>query len=489
MGIFGDIGHFIMTPLYYVISRRAGRFPPGLQRDRAATPRVGAAWALSIIGLTLVIRAALIPLFVKQIKSSRNMQLIQPKVKELQKKYGHDREKLAQETMKLYKETGHQPVRLVPADPPADADLPRAVPAARPRRQEADRQRRPDQTAGEALRRGEAVRRRPDLRHLPNSDGAPRVQILAAVLVVAMTATTFTTQRQLMSKNMPADALSGPYAQQQKMLLYVLPVVFAVGGIAFPIGVLLYWTTSNLWTMGQQFYVIRNNPAPGTPAAKAKAERDADKASARAAGQAAGGRRRRPRRTEQPESQPVPGRDRRPQQRQQPEATVPRAAQEVRRSDAPDGQDRAPMTSDERQAPEPTSEPTETTTQEPGRRGRRSEVETPAAGRPPSAVRQLEQEGDIAADYLEELLDIADLDGDLDMDVEGDRATVSIVGADLPQLVGRDGEVLEALQELTRLAVYRETGERSRLMLDIVRLPRPKRDGAGGAGRADDRPG
>jgi YidC/Oxa1 family membrane protein insertase len=95
---------------------------------------------------------------------------------------------------------------------------------------------------------------------------------------VAMTATTFLTQRQLMSKNMPADALSGPYAQQQKMLLYVLPVVFAVGGIAFPIGVLLYWTTSNLWTMCQQFYVIRNNPAPGTPAAKAKADRDAAKA-------------------------------------------------------------------------------------------------------------------------------------------------------------------------------------------------------------------
>ncbi len=85
----------------------------------------------------------------------------------------------------------------------------------------------------------------------------------------------------------------------------------------------------------------------------------------------------------------------------------------------------------------------------------------------PSRVERLEREGDIAADYLEELLDIADLDGDLDMDVEGDRAAVSIVGADLAQLVGRDGEVLEALQELTRLAVYRDTGERSRLMLDI----------------------
>ena len=94
-----------------------------------------------------------------------------------------------------------------------------------------------------------------------------------------------------------------------------------------------------------------------------------------------------------------------------------------------------------------------------------AELEAPATAG--SRVERLEQEGDIAADYLEELLDIADLDGDLDMEVEGDRAAVSIVGADLSQLVGADGEVLEALQELTRLAVYRETGERSRLMLDI----------------------
>jgi spoIIIJ-associated protein len=85
----------------------------------------------------------------------------------------------------------------------------------------------------------------------------------------------------------------------------------------------------------------------------------------------------------------------------------------------------------------------------------------------PSLAARLEREGDVAADYLEELLDIADLDGDLDMDVEGERAVVSIVGADLQQLVGDEGKVLDALQELTRLAVYRETGERSRLMLDI----------------------
>jgi spoIIIJ-associated protein len=96
-----------------------------------------------------------------------------------------------------------------------------------------------------------------------------------------------------------------------------------------------------------------------------------------------------------------------------------------------------------------------------------AEDDEDAGEEPTSLADRLEQEGDIAADYLEELLDIADLDGDLDMDVEGERAVVSVVGADLAQLVGPRGEVLEALQELTRLAVYRETGERSRLMLDI----------------------
>jgi spoIIIJ-associated protein len=107
---------------------------------------------------------------------------------------------------------------------------------------------------------------------------------------------------------------------------------------------------------------------------------------------------------------------------------------------------------------EPTAEPTEATHMTKG-----AETDKPR----PSKLERLEHEGDIAADYLEELLDIADLDGDLDMDVEGDRASVQIGGADLSQLVGRNGEVLEALQELTRLAVYRETGERSRLMLDV----------------------
>jgi len=93
-------------------------------------------------------------------------------------------------------------------------------------------------------------------------------------------------------------------------------------------------------------------------------------------------------------------------------------------------------------------------------------TDTAAAAGP--STTQLEQEGEHAADYLEALLDIADLDGDIDMDVDGDRALVSIVGGDIEQLVGERGEVLDALQELTRLAVTRETGERSRLMLDVA---------------------
>ena len=90
--------------------------------------------------------------------------------------------------------------------------------------------------------------------------------MVTLVLIIAMTVTLFITQLQLMRKNMPAEALTGPFAQQQKIMLYLFPLIFAVGGINFPVGVLIYWFTSNLWTMGQQFYVIRRNPAPGTPA-------------------------------------------------------------------------------------------------------------------------------------------------------------------------------------------------------------------------------
>ncbi len=262
----------LIHPLYWIVSAVLlgwhWLFSQVLPADSGWT------WALAIIGLTATTRAALIPLFVKQIKSSRNMQMLQPKVKELQKKYGHDRERLAQETMALYKDAGTNPFASclpILAQAPIFFALFRVISQAA----------RNDTALG--------LLDADDVNSLDSAvlfagvkiadtfldaNGNVAVQIVTLCLVALMTATTFTTQRQLMRKNMPASAMSGPYAQQQKMLLYVLPVVFAVGGIAFPIGVLLYWSTSNLWTMGQQFYVIRNNPAPGTPAFEAKQKRD-----------------------------------------------------------------------------------------------------------------------------------------------------------------------------------------------------------------------
>jgi YidC/Oxa1 family membrane protein insertase len=276
VGFLGDLGGLIMTPLYYAISAVLVAWH-WLLESIGMDPDSGLIWVLSIIGLTLTVRAALIPLFVKQIKSSRNMQLIQPKVKELQKKYGHDRERLAQETMKLYKESGTNPFA---SCLPILIQMPIFLALFRLLDHHAAK------GDGKAFITSDLATsfQNAELFGIPlkatflKADGDVAVMVVAAILVLAMTATTFTTQRQLMSKNMPADALSGPYAQQQKLLLYVLPVVFAVGGIAFPIAVLFYWTTSNLWTMGQQFYVIRNNPAPGTSAEKAKQERDRAKA-------------------------------------------------------------------------------------------------------------------------------------------------------------------------------------------------------------------
>ena len=276
LNFLGDIGHLIMTPLYYAVSAIMVAWH-WIFTELGLDPDAGGTWALSIIGLTLVVRAMLIPLFVKQIKSSRNMQLIQPRVKELQKKYGHDRERLAAETMALYKETGTNPFA---SCLPILVQMPIFLALFRMLDQAAKKGKAHgflNEDLAESFGNSKLFGTIPIKDTFLNNGGNVGVMVMAAILVVAMTATTFLTQRQLMSKNMPADALTGPYAQQQKLLLYVLPVVFAVGGIAFPIGVLLYWTTSNLWTMGQQFYVIRNNPAPGTPAFAAKQKRDAAK--------------------------------------------------------------------------------------------------------------------------------------------------------------------------------------------------------------------
>jgi len=260
----------VMEPLFYAVSAILLGWhwlftQVGVSSD-------GWIWVLSIAGLTVTIRALLIPLFVKQIKSSRNMQLLQPQIKELQKKYGHDRQKLAEEQMKLWKETGTNPFA---SCLPLLLQMPIFFALFNVINNAAKGKPRGLLDATDAASLKEAVFLGGRIADTFMNSAHLETKIIAMFMVVAMCVTQFVTQRQLMAKNMPPDALTGPYAQQQKILLYMLPIVFAVSGVAFPIGVLIYWTVSNLWTMGQQFYVIRRNPAPGTPAFHAKQLRDA----------------------------------------------------------------------------------------------------------------------------------------------------------------------------------------------------------------------
>jgi YidC/Oxa1 family membrane protein insertase len=201
-------------------------------------------------------------------------------MKEIQKKYKDDREKQSQEMMKLYKETGTNPLA---SCLPILAQSPIFFALFQVLNGIATGQARGVLTP-ELLEsaRNARVFGAPLYATFANANeyaaqgvSATSVRIVTVILIVLMTFTTFTTQRQLMLKNMPTD---NPMAQQQKILLYVFPLMFAFFGINFPIGVLIYWLTTNLWTMGQQFYVIRNNPTPGTPAEAAYNERQAIKA-------------------------------------------------------------------------------------------------------------------------------------------------------------------------------------------------------------------
>jgi len=249
-------------------------------------PDSGWTWAFSIVGLVVAIRIVLIPLFVKQIKSQRNLQLIQPQMKEIQKKYAGDREKQSAEMMKLYKDTGTNPLAsclpiILQApiffalfgvlngvshyDPTDKTYVAPGVFAW-------------DQYAHLVPSMHDAqifgVPLYGTFMHAETTPNAIATRILCVILIILMTTTTFLTQRQLIVKNSAPD---NPMVKQQKILLYVFPLMFMVSGINFPIGVLIYWFTTNLWSMGQQFWVIRNNPQPGTPAFDAKLLRDTAK--------------------------------------------------------------------------------------------------------------------------------------------------------------------------------------------------------------------
>ncbi|CAH0314945.1 membrane protein insertase YidC [Microbacterium sp. Bi128] len=281
MDIFGTI----LAPFKWLVSAIMVGFHDGLSAIGMPAAS-GWTWTLAIIGLVLVIRAALIPVFVKQIKAQRGMQLLQPDLKKMQDKYKGktdqlSRQAMAQEQMALYKKHGTNPFS---ACLPMLIQMPFFF---------ALFQVLSGISSAKAGGQGIGAMSPEQVKQFDESTifGAPlsasllhggggnqmSVWILSIVMILAMTASQFITQKQIMAKNMSEEALASPFMRQQKMMLYILPVVFGVGGINFPIGVLIYWTTTNLWTMGQQFFVIRRMPTPGSPAAKALAERRAAK--------------------------------------------------------------------------------------------------------------------------------------------------------------------------------------------------------------------
>lgn len=266
----------VLAPLYFLVSWIMIGWHwlfaelIGIQHD-------GLNWTLSIIGLVIVIRVLLIPLFVRQIKSQRKMQLLQPQLRELQKKYKGDRERLQQEMMKLYKNTGTNPFASclpVLLQAPFFFALFRVLDGIardHPRGAFASQE-----ALFESAKSAEIFGALLSDSFLTTD--VIQTRIIAMIMVVGMVSSQYITQRQIMRKNMPKEALEGPFAQQQKVLLYVLPLVFLFTGVYFPLGTVLYWLTSNFWTMGQQLYVIRRMPAPGSEAEKAQQRREAEKA-------------------------------------------------------------------------------------------------------------------------------------------------------------------------------------------------------------------
>ncbi len=275
----------ILEPLYSAVTFIMVTFHK-LLKTVGFAPTSGWAWALSIVGLVIVIRIVLIPLFVKQIKAQRGLQMLQPEIKKIQAKYkgktdSEAKQKQSQEMMKLYKDTGTNPLASclpIVAQGPIFYALFHVLNGLGHQ----------PQAQGHGFLKGELVDQASKaaifgVRLSDKFIGAPdtATKIVTAVMIVLMSATTFTTQKQLMTKNMPAGSMDNPFAQQQKILLYVFPLIFAVSGVNFPVGVLLYWLTTNMWSMGQQFYVIRRMPSPGSAAAESLERRLAAKAAKR----------------------------------------------------------------------------------------------------------------------------------------------------------------------------------------------------------------
>ena len=281
-----DIFSIILWPIKWVIELILVAFH-SLWTFIGLEPDAGITWVLSIVGLVIVVRAALIPIFVRQIKSQRRMLEVAPQLKKIQDKYKgkkdqFSREAMSRETMDLYKRTGTNPLSSclplllqmpiffglfsVLNDASIHADR-GGVGALTP-------------ALAESFSNAEFLGAPLNSTFIQalNNGGQPwQTMVVASVMIVLMTASQFITQLQIVSKNMSPETKASPMFRQQRILLYLLPLVFAVSGVAFPIGVMFYWLVSNFWTMGQQFVVIRNMPTPGSEAAKAREARLAKK--------------------------------------------------------------------------------------------------------------------------------------------------------------------------------------------------------------------
>ncbi|MFI6437153.1 membrane protein insertase YidC [Streptomyces sp. NPDC050759] len=272
MDTIASLFSFITTPVSWVIVQFHTVY------GKIFGPDTGWAWGLSIVSLVILIRICLIPLFVKQIKSTRAMQTLQPEMKKIQERYKNDKQRQSEEMMKLYKETGTNPLSSclpILAQSPFFFALYHVLNGIAT-----------GSTIGVINDSLLASARKAHIFGAPLAakftDGSSKVEalgasltdvrVVTAVMIVMMSASQFYTQRQLMTKNVDTTVKT-PFMQQQKMLMYVFPVMFAVFGINFPVGVLVYWLTTNVWTMGQQMYVIRNNPTPGSKAQAAYLER------------------------------------------------------------------------------------------------------------------------------------------------------------------------------------------------------------------------
>ncbi|MFX4291837.1 membrane protein insertase YidC [Streptomyces bohaiensis] len=266
----------ILSPLYWIVSWIIVRFHDlySLVFDEGS----GWAWGLSIVSLVIVIRIALIPLFFKQIKATRNMQALQPQMKKIQERYKNDKQRQSEEMMKLYKETGTNPLSSclpILAQSPFFIALFQVLNHIAGNRTVGVLNADQVESAREATIFGAPIATKfmDSAERLAEFDASlTNVRVVTVIMIILMSLSQFYTQRQLMTKNVDLTVKT-PFMNQQKMLMYIFPILFAVFGINFPVGVLIYWLTTNVWTLGQQMYVINRNPTPGSLAFQQRQER------------------------------------------------------------------------------------------------------------------------------------------------------------------------------------------------------------------------